>query len=98
MQFTSDGTRSDASQGTKSVLKVLITARPDGDIIELMASAPRLDVSDRDTAKDVQALIEKRVDGLAKRRRLNCSSLSDRQPVSQTQCSRHVFTSCAHSR
>jgi Ankyrin repeats (3 copies) len=56
---------------SRSILKALVTGRPDGDYIDQISAFPTLAITDTDTASDIQALIDKQVKELAQCRRLS---------------------------
>ncbi len=53
------------------ILKVLVTGRPDGDIIDQLSGSLTLAIEDADTANDIQVLIHSQVEELSQRRRLS---------------------------
>jgi hypothetical protein len=54
-----------------TILKVLITSRPDGEMLDHASGFSRLDIKLSDTAEDMQSLIQSRMAELATRRRLS---------------------------
>jgi hypothetical protein len=64
-------TASMVSPSSWPILKVLVTGRPHGNIIDELSGFPTLAIKDADTVVDVQTLIHNRMEELAQRRRLN---------------------------
>jgi hypothetical protein len=56
---------------SRPILKVLVTGRPDGDIIDQLSGSLTLAIEDADTANDIPVLIHSQVEKLAQRRRLS---------------------------
>lgn len=62
---------STALKGSGPVLKVVVTGRPDGDTLDHLLGFPTLEMTDADTADDIRALIQSRVEEFAHHRHLN---------------------------
>ena len=62
---------STAWMSSRPILKVLVTGRLDGDIIDQLSGFITLLIKDTDTTNTIQALIYSQVEELAQRRRLN---------------------------
>lgn len=65
-----DDPSSTPSRRNKAMLKILVTGRPDGDMIDHLSAFPTLEMTDTDTADDVRVLIHYRTEELARQRRL----------------------------
>jgi hypothetical protein len=63
---------STTSQGLRTDLRILVTSRSDGDIIDHLSDYmyPTIEITAADTASDIQALIQTRVERFARQRRL----------------------------
>jgi hypothetical protein len=66
-----ENTASLALMSSRPIVKVLVTGRPDNDIIDQLSSSLTLTIEDADTANDIQLLIRSQVEELAQRRRLS---------------------------
>lgn len=51
-------------------LKILVTSRPDGDMVDDLLGVPTLEISNTDTTYDIEALIQNRMTEVARRRHL----------------------------
>jgi Ankyrin repeats (3 copies)/NACHT domain len=54
----------------KAILKILVTGRPDGDMIDHLSGSPTLEITDTDTTNDIRALIHSRMEEFAGQRHL----------------------------
>jgi hypothetical protein len=54
----------------KSILKIMITSRPDGSMSDELSGFPSLEITSADTADDMHALIQPRIRRVATQRRL----------------------------
>ncbi len=65
---------STTSSGFGAALKVLVTGRPGGDMVDHLACFPVLEITDKDTTNDMRMLIQDRMQELASQRHLNTST------------------------
>jgi hypothetical protein len=61
------------SKTSGPMLKILVTSRPDGDIIDQLAECPTLNITKEDTSNDIQSLINNWIETFARHRHLNSS-------------------------
>ena len=57
-------------RSSKAILKILVTGRPDGDMIDHLSGSPTLEITDTDTTNDIRALIHSRMEEFAGQRHL----------------------------
>lgn len=59
-----------ALPGPKLTLKLLVTGRPDGDLLDQLSAYPTLEITETDTVVDIRALISNRMEEFGSRRNL----------------------------